>query len=318
MAVPTNTVQTFAQNRNREDLNNTINLLDAYETPFYSSIGASDTGNRSPEWLTHVAPSVDPTNAVIEGDDVVNDTTTQTTRYKNYVQLMDKVYGVSTTTTAVDSAGTKEAMRQKLLMGVALRTDVESFFTGAQASVVGAAGVAGKLGGAESYIATNISLGAAGAVGGFQTGTGLINAPTDGTQRAFTEALLKSVVLQAWTLGGKNLNVLVGGAQKQVVSGFAGITTKTSYITGSDMATVYGAADLYVSDFGKHKILPTRFMRNRTALVMDFSTWEKIWLQPINETPLARTGHSIRTMLACEVTLKCWNEKGNGKVADLT
>ena len=318
MAVPTGTTQTYTMIGIREDLADSINLLNAYTTPFYSKIGSDTAKNRTPEWLAHAAPAANPANAVIEGDTPTNQVASQPIRYKNIVQLMDKAYQVSSTAMAVDRAGQKEMLRLALINGIALRTDIEAALTQNSASVLGAAGVAGRLASAESWIATNINLGATGASTGFNTGTGLVAAPTDGTQRAATEVILKDVIRQCYISGGDNLDVLVGPAQKQNFSGFTGRSTQYQNVVGNSTATILGAADVYISDFGSHKIYPTRFNRNRTALVLDWSLWQKSFLQPIQDVDLAKTGHNLQKMMFCEVTLKCMNEKGNGKAADLT
>ena len=69
---------------------------------------------------------------------------------------------------------------------------MEARATGNFASVLGAAGTAGEMGGAEAYIKTNASRGASGASGGYNTGTGLIAIATDGTRRTATETLLRT------------------------------------------------------------------------------------------------------------------------------
>ena len=51
MAVPTGTTQTYTMIGIREDLADSINLLNAYTTPFYSKIGSDTAKNRTPEWL---------------------------------------------------------------------------------------------------------------------------------------------------------------------------------------------------------------------------------------------------------------------------
>jgi hypothetical protein len=67
--------------------------------------------------------------------------------------------------------------------------------------------------------------GAGGAGNGFSGGT--VTAATDGTQRAFTESLLKNVAQQVYSAGGDADTLMVGAAQKQVVSTFTGNNTRT-------------------------------------------------------------------------------------------
>jgi hypothetical protein len=64
------------------------------------------------------------------------------------------------------------------------------------------------MGGLESWLVTNISRGAADTSGGFSTGNTV--APTDGTQRTSTEALLKTVIKATWNADGKPNLLLMG------------------------------------------------------------------------------------------------------------
>jgi hypothetical protein len=320
MAVPTGTVQTFAMVGIREDLSDVISNISPTETPMYSMARKGRTGSRSPEWQIDTLQAADPDNKTIEGDDVTGDTMQQPTRVKNYVQLMDKVVIVSTTGQAVDAAGRASELKYQVAKsGQELKRDIEARITQNDASVVGAAGTAGEMAGAESWIETNTSLGATGTVGGFDSGTGLVDAPGDGTQRAADEAQLKEVIRECWTAGGDPSVIMVGGFNKQAFSAFSGIATQYKDNGGRSLsrAVILGAADMYVSDFGEHRIIPNRFQRDRTALVLDPSLWELKFLQPFKTVPLAKTGHSDKRLMSAELTLCCKNEAGNGKVADL-
>lgn len=332
MTVPTGTTQTFAMVGIREDLSDIITNIAPTETPFYSMIKKGKCSNRSPEWQKDSLAAPSPTNAVIEGDDPANDALTATSRLKNYVQLFDKVVQVSSTAQAVDTAGRGNELKYQMAKrGKELKRDIEMRITGNYASVAGAAGTAGECGGFESWITTNDSRGATGSDGGFNSGTGLTVIATDGTPRAFTETLLKAVIKSAWDAGGDPSVVMVSGAKKQTASGFAGIATQYRENSGIKQAVILGAAGVYVSDFGEHRIVPNRFIgaaaaRSPTAglydgasaLVIDPSKWELKFLQPIKQEPLAKTGHSDRRMLSCECTLVCYDEAANGIVADLS
>ena len=112
--------------------------------------------------------------------------------------------------------------------------------------------------------------------------------------------------------------MMVGPFNKQTASGFAGIATQYRENTGMRQATILGAADVYVSDFGELRIVANRFQRDRSALVLQPSTWELKMLQPFSTTPLAKTGHAEKRLLATEFTLVVTDEASNGKIADLT
>jgi hypothetical protein len=330
MPVPSNTVQTFAMVGIREDLSDVITLTDPTDTPFYSGIAKGSAKNRTPEWQVDTLAAPDPANAAIEGDDPSNDVRTQPVRIRNVVQLFDKIIQVSSTARAVETAGRADELAYQVVKsGKELKRDMEARFTGNFASVLGAAGTAGQAAGAEAYLTTNVSRGATGANGGYNSGTGLIAAATDGTQRTSTEALLKTVIQATWTSGGNPAHIMVNGVQKQTYSGFPGIATQFNALNQSGKNTIVGGIDVYKSDFGIHTIVPNRFMgygtgrtrnttnANRTALVLDMSSWSVNFLQPMKTVDLAKTGHSDRKMIFAEATLECSDEKKNGIVADL-
>lgn len=333
MAVPAGTLQTFSMVGIREDLSDTISNISPTETPFYSMCKKGKTGSRTPEWQKDTLANPDPTNAVIEGDDPGNDTLTSPTRLKNVVQLFDKVAQVSTTAQAVNTAGRANELKYQVAKkSKEIKRDIEVVITGNFASVLGASGTAGKTGGAEAWLETNVSRDAGGSDGGFNTGTGIVDAATDGSTRAFTETLLKSAIKDSWDSGGEPRLIMVNGDLKQTASSFAGIATLYRDTAGSmKQASIVGAADVYVSDFGEHKIVPNRFMSagtgrsagsnglypGRTALILDPGKWELLMLQPFKVEPLAKTGHSDRRMICVELTLKCEDEAANAAVTDL-
>lgn len=319
MAVPTGTVQTFAMVGIREQLSDAISNIDPLETPFYSRVKKGTCKTRTPEWLldTHRAANAD--NAVIEGNDATNLTPTTPARVKNVVQLFEGTVQVSSTAEAVDAAGRSSEMAYQIAKeGKALKTDIEKRICGNYASVLGAAGTAGKSAGFEAYITSNDARGASGADGGFNSGTGLIGAATDGTQRAFTETIFKNAITTCWQNGASIPLVIAGPTQKKLISAFAGIAQNTNEVKASDTVTIVGAADVYVSDFGRHSIVPSRLSRDRSVMLVDPAYWEVLFLQPFKTDPLAKTGHSMRKMISCEMTLKGRNEKANGIIADLT
>jgi hypothetical protein len=334
MTVPTNTVQTFAMVGIREDLSDVITNIAPMDVPFYSMCKKGTAKNRTPEWLKDTLAAGDPTNKRVEGDAAGDaDAGSQPTRLKNVVQLMDKVVEVSTTAQAVDAAGRSNELKfQVAKKGKELKRDIELRITGNFASVVGNASTAGELGGAEAWIETNVSRGNTGASGGFNTGTGLVDKADDGDARTYTEDLLKDVVRQAWEAGGDPSIIMCTGSKKQTSSGFQGIATQYKENPGKRQATILGAADVYVSDFGEHRIVPNRFMgagtgrspassglyAGRSVLVLDPKTWMLKFLQPFKTEPLAKLGHSDKRMLSCEFTLAVTDEAANGVIADLS
>lgn len=316
MSVPTGSYQTYQTVGIKEDLQDKIFMISPYSTIFLKMIAKGKAAQTKHEWQTDVLASANADNKVIEGDDVTADSATATTRLYNYTQLMDKKIIVTDTNMAVESAGRKSELALQLSKrGKEIKTDMEKRMLGNYASAIGAAGTARELGGVESWLATNTDREAGGTD---PTGDGT-NAAGNGSQRAFTEAMLKDVIALCWDSGGEPTMILVGSYNKQKASGFGGIATLYRD-TASSMkpASIMGAADIYVSDFGQFKIVASRFSRTRSALVLDMSMWSMQTLQRLKHIPLARTGHGEKRLMKVEFTLCSKNEAASGVIADLT
>jgi hypothetical protein len=201
-----------------------------------------------------------------------------------------------------------------------LKRDMETRLTGNYGNTAGAAGAASQTAGIESWLTSNTSIGTGGSLGGFVSGKVLVADDATATNvRTFTEALLKTVIKSAWTAGGEPKVIMTGPFNKQKASAFAGIATLYRDTAGSmKPASIMGAADIYVSDFGEHKIVPSRFSRDRTALVLDMDYWSVDYLRPFQQSKLAKTGDSEKRQLLVEFSLCSKNEAASGKVADLT
>jgi len=189
---------------------------------------------------------------------------------------------------------------------------VESSLLANNAAVVGDTSTARELGGIEAWIATNDNFGATGASPVGADGTA---ARTDGTQRAFLEADLKSVLAGTFDSGGDPNMVMVGSFNKQAMSAFSGNATRQ---TDSEDMKLVTAIKIYVSDFGDLQVQTNRFQRSRSALVLDMDFWAMATLREFSQEPLAKTGDSDRVQLLSEYTLEARNEAASGGVFDLT
>ena len=313
MAVPSNTMQTYTGTINREDLSDMVYMISPTETPLLSGAGRSKAANTLHEWTTDVLATA-ANNAQIEGDDtytaagVVN----PGTRVQNRTQISRKVVRLSGTQQAVNSAGNLYTMGKQMAKASAeLKRDMEVALCQNTTAVVGAAGTARQTRGLEGWIATNNALGASGVAPNPTSNT----APTDGTQRAFTEALLKTVLNSCWTAGGNPDTIMVGGTQKQLFSSFNGGGTQMGNL---DDKKLISAIDVYVSDFGTLKIVPNRFQSARTAFVLEMEKWKVAYLRPFQTEDLAKTGDSDAKHIVVEYALEAANEAASGAVRDLT
>ena len=300
----------------REDLEDMIYDISPTETPFVRAIERVKADNTFHEWQTDALASADKDNAAVEGDEVTADAITATARVGNYTQILDKTIIVTSTQRAVRTAGRKDELAYQVAKaGREIKRDIEAAISQNNHALAGDDATARKLGGAEVWIGTNDQNGSGGSTTVTSSGAPTATKLTDGTQRVFTEDLFSAGISAAWDQGGSPTLVLAGSFNKRKISTFTGNATKT--IDMSEQELVAGV-DVYISDFGRHRIVPSRFVRTRTVLGIDPEYWAVAVLQPMKTEPLAKIGHHERRMLSTELTLVCRNEKASFKVADLT
>jgi hypothetical protein len=305
----------------REDLSDVIYNISPEETPFMSSAGRGAKASQTlVEWQTDALASADGSNAQLEGDDASFSTPAATVRVGNYTQISRKTLILSGTLEAVDKAGRRSELAYQLAKrGAELKRDQETIFLRAQAGNAGGVGTARTLAGLNAWVKTNTDIGTS---GGDPTYTSGVPAAvrTDGTQRAFTETILKSVISAVWTSGGTPTTLMVGPINKAVVSGFAGIATRNFDLSNVSPkpTAIIASADVYVSDFGTLRVVPNRFQRERDGWVIDFDLVSVRYLRPYRTKDLAATGDAAKTMLVTEYTLEVKQEAGLGLAADLT
>ena len=322
MAIIANTTTTFDIKGIREELSNVIYNISPEDTPFMSNAGRESVENTLFEWQRDALAAAVSTNAQIQGDDVTAfDAVTATVRMGNRTQISRKAILVSDTVEAVAKAGRKAELAYQIAKRSAeIKRDIETNCLANVAAVAGGTGTAPKTGTMGATIGSidgsNVSMGAGGA--NPTDALTFTNARTDGTQRAFTEALLKTVLQGAWTNGGSPDTILVGASQKSTVSGFAGISTKTYAQSEARPAAIIGAADVYVGEFGTYSVVPDRFGRNRDAWLLDFEYLAVVYLRPFQVKDLAKTGDAEKQLLLAEWGLKVYTDFAHGLVADLT
>lgn len=320
MTVASNTIQTVTRVGIREDLSDIIYNISPTETPFVTAIGRTKADNVYTEWQIDALVSANPNNYTVQGDDLSNESRPATSRVGTYTQIMKKVVGTSTTARAVKAAGRSDEHSYQLAKaGKELKRDLESRFTGNYAAVPPTASVEGQTAGALAWIHTNDSRGSGGTDPTLSgTTQGYPNAAAgNGTQRAFTEALLKTAIAAAWTAGGEPSLVIMSLGQKQIAAGFSGLATQRRE-TGDKKIKIIAGADIYVSDVGELQFVPDRFCSARDALIIDPEYWSVATLDPMQRRKLATTGLADRDAIYCEVALRSHNEAASALVADLT
>lgn len=318
MALPTNSLATYAAIGNREDLSGIVSRIDPTDTPFYSGVEKLKASAVNHEWQTQALASASTSNAVLEGDDATTDAVTARVRLGNICMISDKVARVTGTQQAVETAGVPNEMaEQEMLKGLELRRDMESQIVGSnQAKNAGNSTTARVSASILSWIKTNTSKGTAGGAADPTTADG-VGTRTDGTQIAFTESRLKTVLAAIWEAGGKPGVIYTGSFNKQVFSTFTG---RSSPMEQASSKKIVASVDAYESDFGKLKVVANRFQRSRDVLVLEMDKWGIAHLngRKMVSIELAKTGDSERRQILTEYTLVAQNEKASGGVFDNT
>jgi hypothetical protein len=320
MAAPAGTFQVYQSVGNREDLEDVIYSISPTDTPFVSMIGRGKAKAVYHEWQTDALAAASATNAAIEGDDATILTATPTVRLGNYCQILTKAISISGTQETINKAGRKSELAYQIAKrGKELKRDLEAVSSQNKGSTTGAAASARAMASLESWLFTNrtdLGTGGNNTTPGFISG--IVAAPTDASVAVtFTKAALDTVIQACWTAGGDPSKILVGPYNKTKASGFTGISTLYKEINGMKQGVITSGVDTYVSNFGEHFIVPSRFNRDKTVCVIDPEYWELAYLRPFQQFELAKTGDSERRQMLCEVTLVSKNEAASGKITSL-
>ena len=313
------TYQTYTAIGQREDLSDVIYNISPTDTPMMSSIGKTKATAVYHEWQTDSLAAASLSNYAVEGATASDATMSPTTRVGNRTQIAQKTVKISGTLQSVDKAGRKSEKAYQLAKASSeIKRDMETSLLSNQIAANGDSTTARKLGGLQAWLSTNGDFGTNGVAG-----SGGTTARTNGTNRTFTEDILKTVIKEVYAAGGNPKVLMVNPAHKQVVSAFAGIAAQRFMAPANEPTTIIGAADVYLSDFGTVSVVPNRFMTStnscdETAFVLDPDMAAVAYLRPFQTNELAVTGDNESTQLLAEYTLEVKNEAAHGILADLT
>jgi len=312
---------------NREDLSDTIYDLFADDTFFLTNLDRSSSSATTHEWLGDSLAAAG-SNIAIEGDDASFSTISNAARYGNYTQILKKTFLVSRTQESVNKAGrSKESSRQAVKQMRELKNDTELAIVGNQAGTAGGTGTGRSMAGMETWIGEASTSGGATAANVVRATTTASattpavasgvpgTAPTDGTTTgALTSGALNAALEGAWEDGGDTDLIAVGAQVKNTINNLTSIATRQVDVSRTAQASITGAADLYVSNFGVHRVLLHRHVRDSVALCIDTSLWAWAPLDDFFMEPLAKTGDGDKWQIVVEGTLESRNYIGNSKV----
>ena len=309
MAKVTNAFDTYSATSDREDLSNIIYNISPMQTPFMSSIGKRSIKNVVFDWQTEALASPVSTGE-LEGFELSRSAAVATTRVSNVAMISKRDATVSGSQESSDPAGKRSEMAHQLaIMSKALKRDMEEALCQKNGKTTGDATTARKTGAFESWMKSNVS----NAAGSTPTGGG--TAPTDGTQRALTEPLLKAVLQSCFENGGEPSLAICGPVNKQKISGFTGRSSARQMI---DATTVEASVSIYSSDFGELKIVPSNRSRERSLLLVDPEMAKVSYLRDFKTVDIATIGDAVTKMIVVEYGLEVSNEAAHGVVFDLT
>jgi hypothetical protein len=323
MTQPTETFDSYDAVGNREDLQDKIYMVSPEATPVVSSIRRMKASQRLHEWQrdTLAAPNKD--NAVIEGDDRTGTALTATSRVANTVQLFDKVAVVSDTQEKTKSAGRSSEMKYQISKKFAeIKRDLEAMVLSDNPAVAGNSTTARKSSGLGTMIYTNVSHNGAGATTAHTSGLAS-TAVTAGTNRTFTEALVKTVLQSIYTNSGEMPSIIsLTPSHKGTFSSFAGIAANRFNVAKGKQGVIVGGADVYMSDFGELTVVPNYVQATanaNAAFILNPSELGVAYLGGgFKSVPLAKTGHTEKELVSAEACLVVTAETAHGKIANLT
>jgi len=313
-----------------ESLMQKIWLIDQFPLEFTNKCQTGTHGNQFHEFVVDElgAPATD--NKQIDGADVDQNDHVLGTRAGNYTQTSVKEIQISTRSNVADSVGRMGSVTYAIMRGQQrLKRDVEAQMLSQLPSVAGdGTAVAGQSAGLGAWLETNVSFGATGSAGGFNTTTGVIDAPTPGTARALTETLIRDISQAVWEAGG-NTDCIMGTptviralSEYLIAEGKIAVLTNDENVGNGEM-TARGSVNCFVTNFGQVlKMIPNRLQQQTdtdvsTLYFLDGSHLKQSFMRGYRTEPLAKTGLSEKRLISCDYSLMVTNEKTQGAIFDI-
>lgn len=305
MAKVTNALTTYGVVGNREDLSNAIYNIDPFDTPIMSAARRRNAKARQFDWQTENLPTVDTDNAQFEGFELARTASQPTVRLSNVTQISKRDATVSGSQEASDAAGKgSEMAHQMALKSKVLKSDMEAIMSGRQARNDGDDSTARRTEAIAHFIArgrdrNNVQ---GNAVIGYTTGlptasTDAFSAVAAGNQLAFSEILLGDAMQRAYDNGASPSLLIVPPAIKRTVSTFKG-RNSTQVMVGK--TEVVATVDVIATDFGRVKVIPSRWIPTDTALLLDPDYLAVAFFRNFRQIPIAKIGDADTRMILAE------------------
>ncbi len=319
-----------------EKVINELFNIDPTEVLFTSGIEQDTQASSKHEFLEEALNAPDKDNARIDGADNSDDSTNQGARKWDWCQLTGRGITLGSQAETSDGFGNITKFSRQLRNRTnETRRDREASYLSKNASVEPVENTtAGKSAGFFAWVSTNTSFNTVGggADGGFNSNTGVVDAPTDGTTRALSEADIASVHESAFTAGG-NIDCfhMIPALKTQWTNYMFTSSARIGAIytptqAGGNGATAIGSIQMYESNWGAVEVKANRIMQpenstggqERTSLALvDSSMWVNSVQFDVRAERLAKTGHANKWLVESSWTLLALNEKSSAAVRDL-
>lgn len=303
---PAGNVSTYSNSASiREDLADVIYMITPMDTYCLSKFERQTADATLHQWQEDSLADFTVGNAVGEGADFSAVTAAATLRVKNYCQISNKEIVVTGTSEASRHAGMRSMMAHQLMKkGKELKRDIEAAILSSNSATTGAVNSARLSAGIVTYCETSLMI--KGSTQSTATNTawaagGIPNSDLSiGSATALTAADLNTALQVAWTNGGETDVILTTAAIRSTISGFTGIATRFSDVAKGQEAVVVNSADVFVSQFGAHRVVTSRYAKAGTVYCLDTSMWAVAYLRPFMTLDIAKSGDSTKKMLLVE------------------
>jgi hypothetical protein len=282
----------YDDNLIREDLLDLITNLTPQETQLFSGLGTAEASSIRHEWGKDTLDSV-AVNAKVEGAASTGRTLTQPERLINYTQILEKVYDITDTERAVDSAGFEDRLAYEADKAFRSLANDAEFALMRGSLVCGNNSTGRNLKGVKNWFTSNNYTA--------QSGVSL------------DETMLNDYFQEVWNDGTMVNAVYAPMRLKRRISTFSA-ANKLTVNTDAAARRVVNAVDIYQADAAQNvELHPHRYVQvsadtNFDLVGINKDMFRVAYLRrPVTE-PLAKTGDSSLERVVMECTLECYHE----------
>ncbi len=288
-----------------EDVENIIQTITPYKTPFIAAIGKGKATSTLHDWLEDSLTAPTGTNKAIEGADAVATSRTPPERLSNYCQIIEDTFMVSGTMEAVRAIGRGSESAYQLGKSFKyLATELEYACLNNTTSSAGAAATARQTKGLAGFISTNEK--------GFESAT---------AENNFSESILMLMAQGCYEEGGDPSTLLVSPSQSRKMAAWDQSNRVVVNTNASEKALIM-AVMVLETPFGRMKVTIDRYIAETTtgydtAFLFDPSMCSVAYLRPTKTTELAKVGDSRKFQSVMEAAFVCHNEKAHATAVNL-